>query len=366
MFKNWPLGDVIEIAKQSEHINAKEFIPIYDIIDSYIKKNNLIISDPRMLIDKKKASNTTYTIYGINIFHHANNLANIISEINIHVQLYTVQKNEEFNLSILGNNIIQFHNVRNIEPIIIDGYNVYPPHLDLITLYHKLYNPKYVCDWEDLAKTANALKHMIPKIPIPQYKNIDNKIILNWLKSRNDYILIGINAINILNNDSHRKVQIITSTPIENIVSSFSKLIFQSRGLHIIHKTKPAPPVSDPRLTVTTISICVKAGGKTYNDYILDIFNAAQYELVPYVVYNDLMIGTSNVLQSFLLIEAYMYSDKRLISYIHKTPITANTELYLGVYDDVQRYNKKKSIASSYYPYKPEQHRFQHGNYRKI
>lgn len=130
-------------------------------------------------------------------------------------------------------------------------------------------------------------------------------------------------------------------------------------------------------------TISIKSENK--HIYILDIFNNAQYDLVPFTTYNNFQLGYPNVIKMFLLIDIrfsrIMYilkiiNDKTLsnsisniYSYfmnIDKIDVSKFNEEYLGTVSDYSKYKKKLGLGNIYFPYSPEQYRYQNGEYRKI
>jgi hypothetical protein len=402
--------DIIEKAKKSKHIIRKDFFHIYDVVEKYVKDNNLILSSVETLIKKEKTTFRSYIIFGDNIFRHANNLANIIAKITVYVLMYTNKKNENFSITMNGTSFIQLFNIQNrmrkvIVPVTVGGVLMYPPEFELIELYHKLYLPNYADEWDKLQKLEVDIrkqtydrrkilggyhnKHKHKQNQKDKRTFVDNKIILKWLKGRNDYMLVGVNAINILNDSDtyYQKVQILTSCPSEKIVSEFSNLIFQYIGFRVTHKIHNANMSFEPRLQKTVVSVTIpdpKRGKRTI--HLMDIFNSPQYELVPYTTYRDLNIGYSNVLRMFMLVDMWflrilsalnLINERALkqsvdivfenLSNVDKISLSKySVELYLGTYVDLMRYKKKQSLQNTFYPYNPEQTRYQKGNFRNI
>jgi hypothetical protein len=404
--------NIIEEAKNSKQIIQKEYFPIYEEIESYVKKNNLILSNIETLINKEKSSFRNYIIYGENIFRHANNISNNIAKNTIYVTMYTNKKNEDFSVSINGSQLIRFFNIKkqlitnSIMPVNINGLLMYPPEFELIEIYHKLYLPNYAEEWGSLKKTGDILykqmherrkkfggyhnKKENNKIQKLKGGFINNKLIIKWLASRCDYVLIGINAINILIESSsyHQKIQIITDTSIDKLISEFSSLIFQYIGFRITHKIHNSNIPTEPRLRKVIISVRLpdKISGNFKTIHLLDIFDSAKYELVPYITIDGINIGYPNVLRTFILID--MWTIRILLSFniikkdtvrqyvdivfenfenINNIKISKySTESYLGTYSNIDRYNQKESLKNTFFPYIPEQHRYQKGEYRKI
>jgi hypothetical protein len=404
---------VISNAEKSKHVIQKDFFPIYDFVETYVKKNKLILSNVETLMDKEKTTFRSYTIYGENIFKHANNISNGIAAITIYVLMYTNKKNEDFTIVVNGSRFIQLYNIKKqllrvITSVNVSGIRMYPPEFELIDIYHKLYSPKCADEWDKLLTFERIIRdQMYGRLKIlggynsdakkkhdhRQYLKgdlINNSIIINWLKGRDDYILIGINAINIISGLSgyNQKIQVVTGTPIEKFVGEFGNLIFQYTGFHVSHKTHTSNILTEPRLRKTVVSVVIpdKKHNTKQTVHLLDIYNSASYELVPYTVYNNINIGYPNVLRMFMLIDAWYlrilsalkavndHTLKQCIGIIFKNLRNIDsveiskysTELYLGTYSDLKIFKQKEGLKNIYYPYNPEQYRYQKGNYRVI
>lgn len=384
---------LIEKAKLSEHIKRDEFIPIHNIIKKYSIDNKLILSNPEILIEQKN-DHRKYVIYGESIFKHANNLANALSKVNIYVLMYTNEKNQDFVISINGNALVQLYSIRSklinmIQPVVINNILVYPPEFELIDIYHKLYSPSHAESWEKLKKLELPVKKMLysrKKIiggkPNKKRFIFDNKLFLRWLKGRQDCVLIGVIAIDILTKNTihNQKLQIITYSPIDTIVSELENIVFQFAGTKTFHKTHNANISIEPRISKTVIS--VKINGK--NIHLVEIFNNAQFELIPYTVFGGYKIGYPEVLNMFLLLDIYLLRILNSMGFLPSHILEKNiciallnmkkidaidiniyaTEEYLGKYIDYTIYIKKKSLNNDFYPYNPEKCRFLKGNYR--
>lgn len=396
------LDDVLAEARNSKHVTQSEYFPIYSIIEDYVKKNNLIMSNAETLAEKKETTKRLYVIYGENIFRHANNLVNEIAKTHINIVLYTQKRQEHFIVKLLGFEFMQLFNMPSklqlaILPVRISGIQMFPPEFELIDIYHKLYSPVYVSDWDSLRGIESVIyKQMMSRKIIlggydkKQFKQpVDNKIILNWLKTRHDYILIGINAVNILKDSNyyHQKIQVIIDSEIDKFVSELDNVIFQYTGFHTTHKMHNVNIFIEPRLLRMAISITIPSNGKMKTIHLMDIFNAAQFELIPYTVYDDLNIGYVEVIRMFMLIDLWIFRILYAMSIINEHTLKQvvddifryiqdtdnieiskySTEMYLGTFIDLKIFRKKQTMENrSDYPYYPERYRYQNGDYRKI
>ena len=397
MFKPFleKLDGVLLEAKKSSHVRSEEMELIFKKINDYIEKNKLILSNPYLLAGIEENPIKTYVLYGSDIFIHANNIANEIAKITIHVFLFTNVKNQDFTIKVNGMDIVQLYNISKklknlVLPIEKNNLLLYPPEFDLMEIYYKLYSPLFSKDWPELENIKNIIeaqfisrKEILGGLIVKKEKKFDNSIIFNWLKNRTDYIIIGINAIELLNDSRNynKKVQIITSTNIDVIVKEIKSYIFQSTGLYINVNTNNLLVPFDLRLNKSTISI------KLDNNriYVLDIFNNAQYDLVPFTTYNGFQLGYPNVLKMFLLIDIRFSRVMHILNVINSTQLNKSISIlfdyltrinkldnkkfieeYLGVISDYSKYKKKLGLGNIYFPYSPEQYRYQNGEYRKI
>lgn len=188
--------EILIKAKQSKHVRNDEMDSIYKIIEEYIVKNKLIVSNSRLLADIEENKVKSYVIYGSDIFIHANNLANEISKITIHVFLFTNIKNQDFTVMVNGINTIQFYNISKklnslFLPVKKNKFLIYPPEFELLEIYYKLYSPLYFKDWEELEIIKNSIekqfidrKKIIGGLTINKKLNFDTSIIFNWLKGK--------------------------------------------------------------------------------------------------------------------------------------------------------------------------------------
>lgn len=401
------VDDVILRARGSEHVFSENMTPIYNVIENFVKDNSLVLSNVETLINKKKGPFSSFTIYGDNIFRHANNLANIIATVNIYVLMYTNVKNEDFSISVDGSRLVRLFNVKHklmksINAVMIDGIQFYPPELELIDVCHKLYLPTHAKDWDTLNTWKTAMIDQVYNrrdLLVSGGKNthrkkvkkklaLDNSIVFNWLMGRDDYVLIGQNALYKMRGDRtyHQKVQIIIGGNTDKVLSEFSNLIFQTYGIRPYTKTTTGIFISEPRLSRTTASVIVRVNGEKKKIHLLDVFNSAAYELVPYTTHGNLHVGLKNVLVMHFLLElrllrvlfcldfvkkgfllrssADIYEN---IKHIEKLNVHAYAmESYLGTHVDLIRYTQKRGTQNIFYPYSPEHHRYTRGEYRKI
>lgn len=390
--------NVINNAKNSTHVVAKGLLPIHSIIEQYIKEHGLILSNVDVLLEEKNNNASSYTIYGDNIFRHANNLANIIATHTIFVLLFTNDKNKDFTITVNGIPLIQLYNImprirKIVFPITVRGMFMYPPEFELLEVYRKLYLPNFASEWEAYNKIRIKLEKLLTDRTTiiggernkKKHRLFDANIILNWLRGRRDYVLIGDNSINVLldKKKDKYKVQIISNS-VDKFIAELENFIIQYTGFEPTINTHNANIPEEPRITKTVVSVNLKINGKQKIVHILDVFNNAEYELIPFTTYRGLSIAYPNVIKHFQLLNVWYLRTLKAFGKIHNIKHLINriidnisiintipnklftTEEYIGINYDVKLYKKIQGTGNEFYPYNPEQHRYLKGCYRKV
>lgn len=377
-------------------------VEVIDIIKKYIRKHKLILSNVDVLLGSDGQLGT-FDVYGENILIHANDLSNEIAKITVYVKLYTNVKNMDFTIVVDGDRIVNLYGMRKsyievIDPVSVSNILLYPPELELIDICRRLYSPNHYDEWKDLEKKRESLLFLMRDRTFKlggkcSNKNIKNRIdksnIINWLKSRDDYVLIGEVALDYINgrDKNFQRIQIIVGESMNVFINELRNLILQSYGVYPLKKEYHVGISTDSRLEKNVISVVICDEKKRkFKTHIMDIYNAASYSLIPYSKYNGMHIGYPNVLISFLLIDLWLvrtlnhsgnFTDKSLkdyvryvfkhISFIEKISHSKyNNEYYIGVFSDLMRYKRKQGTDNIYYPYIPEKYRFNKGCYRVL
>ena len=193
-----------------------------------------------------------------------------------------------------------------LNPIVINEKNYMPVNIEIIKIYHKLFLLNYFEEWNDLSKIENQmtknytnvylkyLKSIIKKeIPKPcisckSYNKMDiafiKCLVLESLNNEN-YIIVNNWVMNINTNKVSDDILSIISP--YNIEDDYNKIItylskYTQYGIYY-KKNNVYIPI-EKRLSVYTIYI--KYPGITNNTSdkpLLEIYNNASYELVPYI-----------------------------------------------------------------------------------
>ena len=380
-----------EKARNSKHVIYDDFFVFYEIIDKYAKENKIILSNRQLLLGEEKKGLSSYVLYGSNIFLHANKLSNILSEKTIYVKLFTNIKNEDFTIMVNNFRLIQLYNINKklrliIKPLLLRGFLIYPPEFELIKIYHDLYNPARAGEWEKINKIETKIyEKFIERKKIiggnRASKKIYPKQILNWLTNKTNCILIGINAINLINSTENYKTQFQVIAN-EVFIEEFSTFIFQYTGRETNIKKYRGFIKNDHLLVKHSIYINFPQG----NFKIMNVWNSIDYELVPYITIENIRVGSINVILRFLLI--YIWNTRVLdflkknksknllneifnyIKLIRNERTNKNLKLdklsYMGLYIDPIREKQKKNISNTYYPYTPIKYKLKNNKYRDI
>jgi hypothetical protein len=224
-------------------------------------------------------------------------------------------------------------------PINNNGIMLFPPEIELMDIYHKLYLPNYYDEWSNLFKYESELWKLVKSSQstiINTKKNIINKCNTCRDKRNNDidnlklvflkflhnekYVIVGNwahNLLNILKKEktdiiSNEKIQIISENDIDHDYNNIALYLASFTNYGIFYKKKKMYIPKDNRLFKYTLYIrypTIKVGSMIEKPF-LDIYNCGSYELIPYtpIVFNEitLNIGNLSVQMRFLLIDLWV------------------------------------------------------------
>ena len=316
------------------------------------------------------------TLYCSSVFVHGNNLANEISKINIYTKLYTVVKNEEFNISVENTPVVYLYNINNnefkfVKFVKINNFLHMSPYYEMIEIYNILYNPSSYAQWEKYIELENMFKKriLLDKMNYKEHKKHVDGSILNIIAKRKDCVIIGKCAIDLLKDIKVSSIIQIIST--KHIIKELSKIL----DCHIIEYNNILK--TDDRLTKYILY-------KNKNDKkepVMIAYNNLDYEMIPYTIYNNQCIAYLDVIAYHLFVDIYnarVYKNDNIIKNITQESLlyysmldTVNPsryyrDKYLGKNYPKDVYKKKISVDSKFFPYIPEQHRYLKGNYRIV
>ena len=361
MFTDLDIEKYIDnLNKESENEKKKLIDKYYNVkkeILEYCSKHNIIISEPNLLINKEYIKNMlAFNLYASHPFKHANNLSNELVKYTTNIVMQTKISHQEFIIR-LDSQIIPIINFYKLSfddskdsgrPAIIKRYikinidshdlSLLSPHTELINIYRKLYLSSYANEWENLLNLEDNIfksSKMIDKsklIPINQsIKSTDYEISLKlktvifskWCKDK-DVVVVGYWAISLLdilsekerNKMHNERLQIISSNPIKNDMLSLELFAKKEMGCTLTYTTNDVNIPQDFRLKKYT----VWAVHSSEKFCVMEIYNSAEYELIPYCyIISDIKykIGNPFVLLRFLFI---LYWTIEFIMSIGKLP----------------------------------------------
>lgn len=397
------IDDIFQDARNTKYVKRKEFIPLYNAIHEYVAEHKLIMGNVETLVGATRTSTNNYTLYGSYMLRHANSLANKLAAINIYTTMYTNVKNQHFTITVDGTRLLQCYDVHSkyigaLSPVSINDTLVYPPEFELMRIYRVMYSPASYSEWDTYTKHIPVLEKQVRKrlaelsADVKQSmrkkggKPTPSTFVYNWLKTQTEYALIGRCATDTVTGTYvSGKIQLIATNP-EVLVKSLTNVVSQMTGRTPNVKTHRVNIPTDNNLRKTSISITTVTNGKKTTTHLIDVFNSANYELIPYSTFNDVQVAYPDVIKRFILIELWttriLHSLGVLNKYatgkvLKKASIQMKVATGLSVEDytaeefignmvDPELSRKRVSVKNPYPKYVPEQYRYNHGKYRTL
>lgn len=377
---------IIEAERQrSQHIT--------DIITKYIDENK----------DVYISRINEAVIYTEHLSEHSKKITLLIQKAtDLQVHLFDSIPNFENSIWYNGRFILF---IRSISPypkidltkLINPDGNYFPPELELIEVYRKLYSPQEFELWDEYASVEKEqYEKLISKFNITGgtcaskfIKEVDTLRQLTLHEFINEHanvVLIGSWAIQTIkagiSNEqlqSNDRLQIITDLSAETLFNQFigfAKTDISSRNLSFDMREQSLHIPNDIRLKRYSIYV-TSTCDETQETIFMDVFCNALYELVPFVLSNrikrkkiaqfpkNIQIGNLYVLIRFFLIDMWIIRIIHLlgaipehhmksmvnkllgmIKYVHSNYLFAHKTLnlsYIGVYHP-DEFHKKKLI----------------------
>jgi hypothetical protein len=348
-------------------------------VHAYITNNpSLVISDVDLLLNGA-AQARRFVIYGDNITRHARAITDAIAAVNMYTTLITTVKDRDMHIMTDGMSIVQLYGIRNdhrdaITPTIVDGIPLYPADLELIEVYHTLYDPSRHDEWTEAAALEAALvkglgtpdaapqsqsqsqpRKTPPQESQPRKAAIEK--VRKWVSTRADAVIVM---------DAPNKLQVAVDTP--NIDKGFIGALrnfaaFAWKGAQFVVKRHESNLSSNTRLIKWVVFVQGAA--------VLDIFNSAQYELIPCVVIDGVRVGHRAVQCEYMLIDLWFVRVMAAMGYLQPAAAAKSSAAILaafhslrtrewppiaewfGTYDNPDIAARKKRLRSGVQPYRP-------------
>ena len=320
---------------------------------------------------------------------------NIHAKLGKFVLMKAIIPNLEYEIIYNMRSLIKIYNItryKNISipklfnAIQIDNLYYFPPEIELMDIYHKLYLPNYYDDWSNLLIQEKILYNYFTKtvknkvggdgISACKKKrslSINNiKLLMLKFLDKGNYVLIGeiasklTNSEDITNTIFTKNIEVITENPIEHDYDNIVKYLSVYTSYGIFYKKVKLYTPKDNRIFKHTfyikfpsfISNPDRAG---IDKQFLDIYNCGEYELIPFIEkkivisINDnspimestiqsttekisLRIGNLFVQLRFLLIDLWLY--KILFEHLKIIDRVKFDEMVLYIYSNIKKIYK--------------------------
>jgi hypothetical protein len=332
---------------------------IFDIIRKYCSENDIIVSNVHHLIrnntsiecknldDLMYIKDFNYQLYADNPLYHANNLINYIhkeltdntkyKEILDLLRLKTVQKKKEFSIEFDFRIVANIYKIQKqkdktlteyIRPVVIDNLKFLPPEIEIIDVYHNMYDLEKNGNVSTNILRLHAEEKLYEQIAVRKDKNmlggnecknrrkelieyIKLSLVSQWLKDRDDICLIGSWAYDWLKNEgkicvNREKIQIISKLQVESISVSIEKFVKPMTNFQITYKEQQLNIPKDFRTKRYTFYINIETERGIVEKPFLDLFNSAEFEIIPFAIFNGICIGDKYVILRFLYIDLWI------------------------------------------------------------
>lgn len=401
-----------------------QYTTVYTTIESYCAKYKLILSNKYVLCDMVDAKNNVYNkiyrVYTSNPLRHANDLTNIIYEqmkddkYAAYTRMKTLKENEEFSIEYNLRQMVvickvqkhkQTEPIELIKPVDIEKLLYMPSEIELIDVYHTLYDPSQYCDWGEAEEFEKRLfdqvlqrkdrgilgagnckerkKHALEAMKID--------IVLRWLPDQSDTILLGPWACDWLKYGKkicvqHGKIQLISNMTPDKLLQQLKKFAAAHSKFDVSMREQELHIPKDFRTTRTTYYIHVDTPHGITEKPFLDLFNSAAFEVVPCVQVDGVSIGTRYVLLRFLFIDLWVIRiikgmgllsasilQKKIdelwtmIEFIREQYTFSDQITHIGTYRNAAADKKISGMKGKmFFPYYPHVYLEQNNKYRSI
>ena len=345
-------------AKKIVDDDRNKYKKIWELLDDYCEKNEIIISDKNVILKVKKTKEK-YNLYCMNPFKHALNIANMIHQNTSEklIMMKTEKEHEEITIWINIRNVITVYSIERfknlttsqlINPIIYNKIFYMPPEIEIIEIYNDLYNPAKYGDWEKLLENEEpniynlvlerkalniigASEAPCKKLRREIIESFKIDIIQQYLYKKNNIVLIGFWAFELLKKGrakvcaEQEKIEIISSKMPDEILDEI-KLKFKPDFEITIKEQELHIPKDFRTKRYTFYANIITKNGRVEKPF-LDLFNSTNFELIPYFIIDNIYVGNKFVLLRFLFIDLWIvglaakmgyFSDKALKEKIHK------------------------------------------------
>lgn len=382
---------------------------LYKNIEEYVnRKQNVILNDYNRIIDSESPV-MLYEVYTNEADVVSRELTDdIYRNVGKYVIMNTHEYKLEYSISYDGLTVVKIYGIREyknigiftlINPIVKKGYwsdlnlRYFPPELDLIEIYRKLYSPEFYGDWDNLVV---AEKNMFEELMVRnkeglivggvvcnkrQMSELENMKLLTVTKFLigRDIVLIGPWAVleissgvlgkslvevtqmtgEIHGEDCNKcieKVQVIIDCSIDVFVAEYTKFIGKYSKTIVKYKEQPLHIMFDFRLTKYTIYLTFDDPCGIVEKPIMDVFTCAEYSLISYVssqrflvkkgdgsYSKNLKIGTLYVILRFMMLDIWLLKIVQRLDLLSKEMLETKINMIIGY----MKYLRKLRVVSN-------------------
>jgi len=388
-----------EAAAYIDKYNEK-LAPIFLLIKNFIIKNKLIYTlDESFLIYSETAEQTSRSL--------TLQIMAKLTEMDVDnrwLVMRTAIHREEYGIYYDQRPLATIYNVEkykgvNLFEIMVPDENYLPAEIELMGVYHRLYDPSLTEQWEyDLSKESKLFDSLIKradegkvggasscKAHLYAELNALKIAVLQWINNTDNVVLIGEAAIKLIGlglhgikiTDIYDKVQIIGD--VKELEQSLTDYVASITSFKLSKRTQDLHLFDDLRTMRTTFYVVSPCSEGLFEKPFLDIFNSTTFELVPWVnsarflekkgdFPKNIKIGNIWVLSRFLLIDLWVLRiikrlklidsstyDRKLQETIHSLKKIRNPNFnlisrafnlnYIGVFIS-EKAHKKELMAS--------------------
>jgi hypothetical protein len=274
----------------------QQFQFIEDIVDAYILNHKDIFAS--------RIETGILTLY-TDCLDHIDSLFALLKEKNDTILVYKNKYDASFMLYkryILKIQKISMFKSFDVSPLLTTAKYL-PPSLELIEVYHKLYQIDEYEQWDDYQKLESVLfnnfkskaKNIAGGQCVKKFTDTINalrRVTLFEFINDSNYVLIGQWAFTLLMTgvkntklSNEERLQVITELPIEAFMKDFKSFISQHSKYEFVVKEQNLHLPSDIRLKRYAINV-ISHDCKIKEQNFMDVFCNGTYELIPYILSN--------------------------------------------------------------------------------
>lgn len=361
--------DKQEKAKSDIRKERKKYGAAKSTVEEFCKNNPVFLSSSKKL-SEIDTGDDTFEIYCEHPYKYALRLTNeLYKKCSKYIVLKTLSKNKRLEIQFNTFTLANFYSISmgkdvNIKdlilPVEIEKIQYMSPELELIDVYRNLYNPNKESEWEGLLEIEEKIsKQVLDRIGLLGGNcdscKIKRKASVNKLKSlfveqfikNNKYVVLGDFGIKILTNSditSHEKVQIISKNKIEDDIQKIIKFMEVYTEFGITYRKQKIDIPKDFRTNKYTIYVEFPKLGKTIQKALIDIYNSAQFELIPYIVKNGYMVGNPFVLSRFIMIDIWIIRIINKMGLIKQTFLSDKIAFFIKNLKQIKDMNWKPMV----------------------